>query len=135
MAKLVTIARFYKATEAEAVRALLEENGIQVFIADAEVASTDFLLTSAVGGVKLQTADIDAEQAKQLIATHGGFQRDAPEDEEALDGSTACLACGAKMESDEDACPQCGWSYESEDADEDHGDDEEEAEDEEDRYK
>jgi len=113
MADLVTIATFYKATEAEAVRALLEAAGIPAFVADAEVANTNFLLTSAVGGVKVQTAAVDAQRARALVEAQGSFHRDEPdEDEEEEEDVTKCLACGTTIGEDEDTCPKCGWSYE-----------------------
>jgi rubrerythrin len=114
MNDLVTIATFYKATEAEAVCALLNEAGIPAFVADAELANTNFLLTTAVGGVKVQTAAVDAERARALVDAQGGFRRGEPDEEEEEDGSTKCLACGTTIAEDDDTCPKCGWSYDRE---------------------
>jgi hypothetical protein len=113
MNDLITIATYTMPAEAEAVQALLEENGIQAFVANAEVVRTNLFLSNAVGNVKLQTSRLDAEPARRLIEEHRNALRNAPPDDEEEDGSTACLACGARIGDDEDVCPKCGWSYES----------------------
>jgi hypothetical protein len=114
MSELVTIASFYTPAEAETLRALLGEAGIQAFVAEAEQAGLNFLLTPATGGAKLQTAAVDAERARELIAAHGGYHYSETDDGAESDGSTKCLACGETIDEDEDTCPKCGWSYDRE---------------------
>jgi len=109
MPELVTIASFYTTAEAETLRALLEESGIPAVVSNAEVAGINFLMTPALGGVKVQTAAQDAAQAQELIAAHGGFRHGMIDDN---DGTVKCLACGTTIEDDDDTCSKCGWSYE-----------------------
>jgi hypothetical protein len=110
MSDLVTIASFYTAAEAETLRVVLADEGIPAFVSDAEVSSINFLMTPAVGGVKLRTSTDDAARAKALIAAHGGY-RYGKIDYESADGSMHCLDCGATITDDETTCKKCGWSY------------------------
>ena len=75
----------------------------------------DWLLGNAVGNIKLQTSQSEAEAAAILIAQHRARVREPAENEtlEEADRSdtTPCLACGEPMPEDQSACPACGWSY------------------------
>jgi hypothetical protein len=111
MSDLVTIASFYTTAEAETLRAVLAGEGITTFVTDAEVSNINFLMTPAIGGVKLRTSTDDARRARELIAAHGGY-RYGKLDYDSADGSMQCLDCGAKIDQNETTCKNCGWSYE-----------------------
>ena len=59
--KLVTVATFGTPTEAALVRNQLEDQGIRVFLADEATVGMAWILGTAVGGVKLQVVEHDAE--------------------------------------------------------------------------
>lgn len=52
--ELVTVATYRFAPKAEMARALLEQEGFEVFVADATLVTTGWLLGGAVGHIKLQ---------------------------------------------------------------------------------
>lgn len=69
---MTTIATFSKPEEAHLLRMRLGSEGIEAFIQDENLVQMDWLLSNAVGGVRLQVADEDAEAALELIqADHG----------------------------------------------------------------
>lgn len=100
--ELVTVMTFMSEEDAELKRMLLERAGIQGFITDAEVVSMTWLLGNAVGAIKLQVAEADAERAVDILKNAAHTHRK----------ENHCLACNAKMTPDQSVCPQCGWTYE-----------------------
>lgn len=68
--ELVTIAAFDLLGRAHLARMVLEEEGIPVMLADENTVSTDWLLSNAVGGIKVQVYASDVERAKRLLAEH-----------------------------------------------------------------
>ncbi|HSG72134.1 MAG TPA: DUF2007 domain-containing protein [Planctomycetaceae bacterium] len=111
--KLVTIATCWRAAEAELMKTLLEEEGFQVFIADDTLVGMDWLLSNAIGGVKIQVLDSDAERAAQFIEQHS---RDTLEKSSTLDKSDVeveCEECGqisrfsAETRGTVEVCPHC----------------------------
>lgn len=65
--RLVTVATFDLPHKADLAKAALEEVGIAAEVNDREIVSMDWLLLNAVGGVKLQVAEADAERALVVI--------------------------------------------------------------------
>src|SRR5262245_3733301 len=53
---LVTVGTFRDLPEAHALKMRLEAAGIPAYLADAELVAMDWLLSNAVGGVKVQVA-------------------------------------------------------------------------------
>lgn len=106
---LVTVATFLYAHEAELGRLHLEEAGIRGYVADAETVAMDWLIGTAVGHVKLQVAQSDADTAIEVLTR---FPRStSPPQAEDRDSESACLSCGAPLGEEEIRCPKCGWSY------------------------
>jgi hypothetical protein len=66
-AELVTVARFVDLVEASLARNCLEEAGVAAFLADAETVSVAWQLTNALGGIKLQVAEPDADRARAVL--------------------------------------------------------------------
>jgi hypothetical protein len=73
---LVTIASCSLPAEALAMRLKLEDAGIPVFLADEYTVVMDWLLSNAIGGIKVQVADHEALRARQILGL------DIPEEEE-----------------------------------------------------
>lgn len=68
MSELVTIEVYSSVGKAELMRSVLEEQGVTCYLADDQIAAMDWLLMSAVGGVKLQVAQQDVDRAQVLLA-------------------------------------------------------------------
>jgi len=67
---LVTIARFSYPTEAHIARTKLETEGIWAFVADEHLITANWLYSNAVGGVKLQVSERNAEQALEILGIY-----------------------------------------------------------------
>src|SRR5262245_60532836 len=65
---LVTIAAFWSPVEADLARNRLEAAGIQAFLANAVTVGMYWHLSNAVGGVRLQVREGDAEEALAVLA-------------------------------------------------------------------
>src|SRR4051812_17627595 len=77
--RMVTVAQCNLAAEAHAMRVQLEASGIPVFLADELTVAMDWLLSNAIGGVKVQVPEQYAERATELLA---GFSRSTEADDE-----------------------------------------------------
>jgi len=73
--KLVTIATFSYAPEMGLVRSKLESEGIECFVKD-ELSSQTYIY-NAIGGIKLQVRESDAERAAKIVNEMGVFQEPA----------------------------------------------------------
>lgn len=89
---LVTIATYSQVYEADLSRAALRAHGIDCFLPDAHSASLNLAYVSAVGGVRLQVLEQDAERALELLRL-GDDDEDDGDDE------------------DGPRCPRCGSQY------------------------
>lgn len=88
---LVTVARFNYPLEAHLNRAKLEYEGIDSIVVDEHMVNVNWLYNIAVGGVKLQVRESDAERALAIL---GEIPEHVPEDPSA-------------EISDDERCPQC----------------------------
>lgn len=68
--KLVTVATFGTPTEANLARNQLDAEGIRAFLADETTVGMAWHLGNAVGGIKLQVADDDAERALSILESN-----------------------------------------------------------------
>lgn len=110
--RAVTIATYPFAAEAHFFRDQLEAEGIKAFVADENVVTNDWFLGNAVGYIKLQVREADAEAAHAVLARSRkeAGRWSTPEDEAGSE-ALACLECGQPIPEDEPKCPACGWSY------------------------
>jgi hypothetical protein len=69
---MTTIATFTKPENAHLLRMRLESFGIEAFIQDENLIQMDILYSNAIGGVRVQVADEDAEAARKLLAEDAG---------------------------------------------------------------
>jgi len=111
--ELITVASYRYATKAEMVKELLAQAGVQAFVADAAMVTNDWFLGNAIGYVKLQVPEAQAEEALKIL-NENPLMLDAAPPEEDLDAPVKCLECGAMIADGDEKCPACGWSYEQE---------------------
>ncbi|MEI8383277.1 MAG: hypothetical protein WCJ09_24375 [Planctomycetota bacterium] len=107
---VITVEQFEFLPDAEAIRMRLESDGIDVFLADKETVSTDWALGNAIGYIKLQVRQSQAEAARAVIEEIRELRKARKDDT-----TNRCLACNAVIPAST-VCPQCGWTYESDDA-------------------
>src|SRR4029077_18734235 len=65
--RMITVARCSLAAQAHAMRVQLEAAGIPVFLADELTVAMDWLLSNAIGGVKVQVPERCAPPASRLL--------------------------------------------------------------------
>lgn len=90
---LVTIARFRDLHEALLAQGKLESAGIEAVLADDEMVRMDWLYSNAIGGIRMQVAEEDADSARVLL--------DEPIPEQLQDEYTG-------EEFEQPHCPSCG---------------------------
>jgi len=66
--RFVTVAAFQDPMAAAMAKNFLEEEGIPAILLDETTVATDWLLSGAIGGVKVQVAPIHVERAEMLLA-------------------------------------------------------------------
>jgi predicted RNA-binding Zn-ribbon protein involved in translation (DUF1610 family) len=86
---LVTVGRFTNEFEAELVRAKLEQAGIAAAVVDANIVAVNWLLSNAVGGVRVQVPASRAEEAKAILMVGEAEEPEAAADE------YVCPMCGS----------------------------------------
>lgn len=86
MSRLTTVATFDLAAKAEVARNVLEDAGIQAAITDSEIVAMDWLISNAVGGIKVQVREEDAERAAAVLdeqlSTGAGLAAEGLDEEE-----------------------------------------------------
>ena len=80
-----TVDRFFHPTDADIAAGKLESEGIPVFLLGINHASANWLLSNALGGIRLQVPAGQVDDARQLLA-----QIAEPSD----DGEFECPKCG-----------------------------------------
>ena len=86
---LEVIARFENALDAELARGQLESEGIPSFLLDAHTVTMNWMLSNAVGGVKLAVHPRDAHRARDVLGNE--VQADQSDS-----GWGACPNCGSR---------------------------------------
>jgi hypothetical protein len=66
--RLVTVASFSTSPQAHACKLRLEAAGVRAYLADDNLIAMDWLLSNAIGGVKVQVADADVARARTVLA-------------------------------------------------------------------
>ncbi len=115
MQNLVTVGVFQFVAEAELMQSSLEDQGIPAYLANEHIISMDWLLSAAVGGVKLQVAREDAEEATRIVNEFQSKQRNRGGANSELQSLVFdCENCGRKIEfpgsraGGVETCPLCG---------------------------
>jgi hypothetical protein len=68
--KIITFESYYDPMLAEIIKARLEANGIDCFVADSNTIGANPLFNNAIGGVKIKIFERDLEKCKQILAEH-----------------------------------------------------------------
>ena len=115
MHNLVTVGVFQFVAEAELMQSSLENEGIPAYLTNDHIIAMDWLLATAVGGVKLQVAHEDAEAALQIVNEFQCKQRNRHRTNATLPNMVFdCENCGRKIEFSSaraggvETCPLCG---------------------------
>jgi hypothetical protein len=82
--RLVTIATFQEPVAAALAKNYLESEGIPAALIDEATIATDWMLSAAIGGIKLQVSPLHFERAEMLLAQIQAEREDAEEDDEPL---------------------------------------------------
>jgi hypothetical protein len=86
---MVTIRTCYSLPEAQLIQSHLEGSGIKAFLPDELTVQNDWLWTNAIGGVRVQVLEEDAERAAEVLnEASGGNQKEA---------AKSCPHCGATL--------------------------------------
>jgi hypothetical protein len=65
---MMTVAVFETLPDAQIAVGRLEAEGLSAYLADSHLVQTDWLYAIAIGGIKVQVAPDDAEQARAILA-------------------------------------------------------------------
>ena len=87
--------------EAELIVLSLSSAGIEAWLVDQFLVSSDPLISNAIGGIKIHVAEQDEARARGLLA----------ELESTVRSDDGCLSCGSAMTESEQRCSACGWTY------------------------
>lgn len=71
-----TLGTFEFPADVQMIKGRLEVEGIQVFLRDENTINSDPLISSAIGGVKLQVHTLDAERAQQIFGEVRNYATD-----------------------------------------------------------
>jgi hypothetical protein len=79
---LATVGQYRDMAEAFVARAVLDQAGIECFLRDENTVRTDWLLSNAIGGMRLQVAAKDQAAAEELLSQPipGQFETDPGEE-------------------------------------------------------
>jgi hypothetical protein len=77
--RFVTVATFWNPVEAHVLCGRLQAAGVRAYVADEETVAMDWLLANAVGGIKVQVAEVDAARAQQVLGEAARKREDEEE--------------------------------------------------------
>ncbi len=92
---LVTIATFSFPTRAYIAKSKLESEGIWSFVADVYTITANWLYSTALGGVKLQVRQEDAQRAVETLNDRSEEPVGQDEAQEQQDHAERCPVCGS----------------------------------------
>lgn len=77
---MITVARFSKPEEAHLLRMRLEAGGVSAHVQDENTIQMDWLVSNAIGGVRVQIDEEDIERAQEILQDNPGelLQADQP---------------------------------------------------------
>lgn len=109
---MITIARYSFPHEAQIARAKLESEGIPVFVADEHTVSVNWLLSSAVGGVRVQVPREYVAKATYILERDDSAAVEADLDRIIEDAEDSGAEAGPDWQEPPTPCPVCGGETE-----------------------
>ncbi|MEY2598729.1 MAG: putative prokaryotic signal transducing protein [Verrucomicrobiota bacterium] len=104
-----TIATLWKSEEAHLLRLRLGRSCITAYLQDENTTQIHPWRAAAIGGVRVQVADSDVENALQILREGAPL---APCRAPAAESNVVeCCACGGSIPAGQSRCLACGWSY------------------------
>ncbi len=64
---MITVASFSKPEEAHLLKLRLEAGGVSAYVQDENLIQMNWMYSNAIGGVRVQIADEDADQAREIL--------------------------------------------------------------------
>jgi len=98
--QLRTVIRFVYPYELAIPKSLLESEGIECFVRDELTTSVQLFYSNAIGGIKLQVREHDAQRATEILLEGGFINEDT--------GKTGLKAKAEVRTTDGSTCPYCG---------------------------
>jgi hypothetical protein len=102
--RLVTIATFENATQAQVAKNALEAEGIRAVLGDEMTVDLFWNLSNAIGGVKVQVLEENADRAVEILERELGPDEGGEVDEEQL----AAAASASAREGEEERAAEAG---------------------------
>ncbi len=97
MSQLVSIKFYQNAIEANRDKQILEEEGVESWIANEQTVQSDWLLSQAIGGIQLQVFEEDLDRAVKILedfhAEDSGLEAEHTIDDPEFD--FLCPECGS----------------------------------------
>ena len=84
MARFVTVATYDETFRADIARSAIQDAGIEVRIADREIVAMEWVLSAAVGGIKVQVPAAEAYRAREVLESAFRDLREGGIDEDEL---------------------------------------------------
>jgi DNA-directed RNA polymerase subunit M/transcription elongation factor TFIIS len=99
----ITVATFSLPQQAHIARLRLESEEIDCFLIDENLVATDWLLANAVGGIKVQVREQDADRARSILDARAVLPDSDDDDDADDDDEPAESESSGPM-----TCPKCG---------------------------
>ncbi|WP_404308696.1 hypothetical protein [Neorhodopirellula lusitana] len=114
--RYVTVWTFDHRSQTDLIVNVLQSEGITARLLNDHLVGVDWMKANAFGGVKVEVPESLADTAIAIIRDLPLGGANASTGSTTIDGEDGCMACGANFPEDESACPSCGWTYESPEA-------------------
>lgn len=89
----VTVATFSQPVEAHLARTKLESEGVECVVSDEYLVRVNWLLSNAVGGVKLRVPEWEEQRARELLRPRPRLVVVADARDDAVDDESICPNC------------------------------------------
>jgi hypothetical protein len=113
MVNFVKVASFNSPVEANFVRNILAEEGIESYLENEAAVDMLWVLNNAIGGVKLLVNPSDVERARRVIDRHSPELVSRENEKPRAASGGKCLNCNAKLEPGFEVCWSCGEPIEN----------------------
>jgi hypothetical protein len=108
---MVEVFRAANVMEAHAVKLALENEGIPAQV-DGELLPGVMPMMGWQASPRVTVPEPQVSAARAIVEKMDARELPDPDSADDSEDVVRCLACGKVMGEDDDACPECGWSYE-----------------------